>query len=569
MNLTTVSEIRVVLEKISSLLSGRDKTKILLSGILLIVSSSLEVITLASIYPFMNFALNPNGSDATSVREFFRNYGVTSIPISHIMQLSIAYIFLVLFSTSSKIWILRFTNLAIANSSNNLASELFKLSIFGSNAQKSSAEVVSNLTLRCNYAMGALINITSMLASLVLILGVVYTLIQINVSVSLIGSLFLAVSFLIISRINTARNIKNGLVIDQNSVAQISLSKASVHNAKNIIIENRIDNEAKRFKEIDLGIRLARVSNNLIVTIPRTVIEASILCGIVTLILVLSTSKTDLAQVIPTIGVFAISFQKLIPSFNSIYTNYGHLLQSLESISKLAEQIVDYTNKNKDEVGRVEFKEITLNKVYHTIQALSKSMYAPVSTRVLAGDKCLIRGPSGIGKSTLMESMIGLTKPDSGLILMNYKPLSGRHLRRWWNSIAYIPQTPSIFNDTLSYNLTQCQNPRDVENYRLEKILETVGLQGELDLTMESIIEEDGGNLSGGEKQRIVLARALYMKREVLFLDEAMGAVDAKLRHRILKALFKEYKYLTVFYISHNDEDSNFFNMEITLERHQ
>ena len=551
--------------KISTLLSKSDKRKIIISSVLLAGSSFLEVVTVASMYPFMKYILEGYSASNPYLMQLIAFDRSGFFQTEPRLLIGLVYLLLVLLSATFKIFVLKQSGKTVAKVSNNLATVIFTTSIFGSGSKKSTSEVISNIIVRCNYAMGALLNITSIITSGLLILGILYSLFSFSPLITITGFLILASQYMIISKLTSKKSITSGQIIDEQSIAQISHAKQTLDNAKNIIIENRINDEISQFKIIDLKIRLARFSNQLINNVPRIIIESLVMVVVTFVVIYLSMTSLDLIKIIPMISLFAVSFQKLLPSINSIFVNHTNILLASNSIYKLAEQTAEIIQKSYISANSLNFKEMSIVSLGHGPQNSNKSMYIPITEKIHKGDKVLISGPSGVGKSTILESIIGLTKPTIGKILINNLELLDEHLNKWWNTITYIPQQPYVFNNTLRYNVTLSADDNIDDDY-YNKVCRITGLDSLSWNSSDFIIAENGLNLSGGERQRLILARALYMRRQVLFCDESMSAIDSILRYQILESIFRAYPDLTVFFISHNKDESKLFNRHIVVK---
>src|SRR5208283_234533 len=140
-----------------------------------------------------------------------------------------------------------------------------------------------------------------------------------------------------------------------------------------------------------------------------------------------------------------------------------------------------------------------------------------------------ILGPSGGGKSTFADLLIGLLTPDKGQILIDGKPLEGNMLHSWRRSVGYVPQESLLFHETLQDNM-RWASPESSE----EDIWEALELASAMDFVkafpegLETVVGDRGVRLSGGQRQRIALARALLRKPTLLLLDEATSNLDAE-----------------------------------------
>lgn len=173
-------------------------------------------------------------------------------------------------------------------------------------------------------------------------------------------------------------------------------------------------------------------------------------------------------------------------------------------------------------------------------------------------DFVALLGPSGSGKSTLLRMFNCLNSPTSGSIYFNDKMITGYEITQLRQKVGMVFQSPTMINDTVTENLTVTQKWTKDKNIFTEKelteILKQVGLNSDF-------LNKDARSLSGGEQQRIALARVLLNKPEVLLLDEPTANLDPQLAIKILKLIYQLYQdlKLTVILVSHDHQIINQF----------
>jgi len=525
----------------------------------------LEVATISTIYPFLMYAFG-NESGFTAI-PFIDFDDIFSRLDGSLVYISAVYVSLILMSLFFRIFVLRKTGKYIALASNTLTTEIFEQTAFSGRGGKSSQEVVSNILLRCNYTMGALVNLSNIFAALVLIGGVVYTLISVNPTVTLIGSGSVIVCYLMISGFTNKKSYINGQTIDKESVSQLKYAYECFSNFKNIVIEGRVKNAVKSFQGVDARIRLSRLSNHLINSVPRLIVETLIVFSIIGFVSYSSMNGVNITSILPLIGLYALAFQKILPSINSLFVNYSNILQAADSIEKLAKQVITLRQESDIEHRKFDVKQVEVSGVANHDLKSNRSLHKPVSKKIQKGEKIIIKGRSGIGKSTFLESLIGLRKCSVGELKVNGELITSENLKMWWNSLTYIPQTPFIYEASLVYNISQCSHLKEVDQEKYEIACKTAHLSFGHDIQshLAIMVQEDGRNLSGGEKQRLVIARALYRSKDVIFMDEALSALDPELRRNILNEIFENYPNTIILYVSHNEDDVSLFKNQITL----
>lgn len=175
-----------------------------------------------------------------------------------------------------------------------------------------------------------------------------------------------------------------------------------------------------------------------------------------------------------------------------------------------------------------------------------------VDLDVPAGKMTAIAGPSGAGKSTLADLLLGLIEPARGEVRADGVPLAGANLRRWRRSIAYVPQEPYLFHDTIRANLEWARpEASEAEMWRALHLAAAGEFVAALPEGLDTVAGDRGARLSGGERQRIALARALVREPALLVLDEATGQLDTENEQRILAALQSLRGRVTVVVIAH------------------
>ena len=176
-----------------------------------------------------------------------------------------------------------------------------------------------------------------------------------------------------------------------------------------------------------------------------------------------------------------------------------------------------------------------------------------VSLDIRAGELKVVSGPSGAGKSTLADILLGLLEPASGAVLVDGVPLSDSNRRRWRRSCAYVPQDPYLFQDTIRANVAWMRPGATDEDIWLALRLAAADFVAALPRGLDTPVGDRGGNVSGGERQRIALARALVAEPTLLVLDEATSQLDARTEQRIVDALRSLRGRMTIVVMTHSE----------------
>ena len=213
-------------------------------------------------------------------------------------------------------------------------------------------------------------------------------------------------------------------------------------------------------------------------------------------------------------------------------------------------------------------KDIIINNLSYSINGID-NIFSNISLRIDYGSKYLIYGKSGNGKSTLMKIILKYLTDYKGEILfenINLKDINSSVIQ---DNFTYVSQNSYLNNDTIKNNIIY---DRDISISEYEEIINICNLnklRNNSKLRDNFIIEDNGFNISGGEKQKIILARSLLKKSNYIILDEALSEVDINEEIDIINKIIKKYKTKTIIYISHKEELINFFNLKYELERRE
>ena len=261
-----------------------------------------------------------------------------------------------------------------------------------------------------------------------------------------------------------------------------------------------------------------------------------IMQGSISIGIMLTMVQTMNTLVYPLIGIF-----RLIPQMKSIKS----IVQKIENLSKGREN----SQSNLPKIGFD--KSITLNHI--SVKLDDKTILDDISLSFIKNKKYLIIGPSGSGKSTLANVLSGFITDFEGEMSVDDTALNTSE--NMFDIVSYVSQSPYLFNTTVEQNIVMYKK---VDNEKLEKVLQESGakqfLTNENQLTDQ--ITSNGANYSGGERQRIAIARGLYQQKPILVLDESLSGLNSSLAHDVEKDILSN-EYLTLLYITHK------FDMEL------
>ena len=306
-------------------------------------------------------------------------------------------------------------------------------------------------------------------------------------------------------------------------------------------------------------------------TIPQGITESSLAAGMAALIIVgafMPERKIGLV-----FGLFAVAAVRLLPSVRNILTSLTAIRYNLHTIDTLS-TISDQTHTIDNSTERIHLrKEMNICNISFSYGDKNKEVLSDFSLSIKQGERLGVRGSSGAGKSTLMNLMLGLYTPNKGEILIDGVKLDASTRRMWQNSVGYVPQSVFLLDSTLLENIALGVKPEQIDRQRVMEVIEMASLTEfveQLPDGLNSRIGEAGCRVSGGERQRIGIARALYKNPDILFFDEATSSLDRATEQSInssIEELSKRNRNITIVAIAHRDSSLEFCDRIINIEK--
>lgn len=265
-------------------------------------------------------------------------------------------------------------------------------------------------------------------------------------------------------------------------------------------------------------------------------------------------------------------FSRLLPNISSIQQGYQRILHQLPSFRNIKQLMLDCEMNKETELPQntitpIIKDKITLNQIKFSYQPEQlEPIIHQLSAEIKKNSITAIVGPSGIGKSTLADLVVGILQPTMGEILIDGHPINSGNRLAWRKTIAYIPQEGFLFNATIRDNLQLFSRKwSDIELWTALDSAAASEFVQDLEQGLDTFIGDRGIQLSSGQRQRIALARALLTKPQLLVLDETTNSLDTLTIAKIQNALLKLKEKMTILIISHQSEMDDFADEKIIL----
>ena len=524
----------------------------------MLAAALAELVSIGSVLPFLAVLTNP---ESVMNLPYIGGYVNFEDPSELIFIATVTFASAAILSGIIRLLLLRrLTNLSFITGS-EIATLAYSKAIqrsYSDHVQSNSSELISTITGKTHSAIfTTLIPVLTIISSTFIISIILSALIFFNLQIAIISISCISAIYVIISIFSRKKLIEGSQIIANKNDELIRVLQESLGGIREIIIDNTHDLYINSYKKIDYDFRMAQSSRTIIGQSPRYWMEAIGMVLIAVFSYYLAKTSESFISVVPILGTIALAAQRMLPVIQLAYGSWANI----QSGSYSMEDILDILNEKNtsllDEGSEQDFSfkhEIVLDNVnfYHVNSA--DPTLEGINLKIKKGQKIGIIGETGSGKSTLMDIMMGLLTPTSGNIIIDGIKIDSKSLKKWQSKISHVSQAIFLVDATVNENIAFGALNSQINHPLIEqsaKISESSDFIKKLNKGLQSKVGERGAQLSGGQLQRIGIARALYKDKEVIFFDEATSALDLFTEEKIMNNIHESKNDITMIMIAH------------------
>lgn len=566
------------INKILQILPKRTKKKFYIFLILLLFSSFFELLSISLLVPIVEIIINGNTSIEfinDSFKDYQNDFSQNQILIISLLIIISIFFIKTLYLISFSFWTNKFSqNIYKILSEKILQKYLDKKFLFFINHK--SSDLIRNIYIETKNVSGITLAYLKIIVELFIFIsiGIFILVIDFKTSMSLIGFFLF---FTLIYYIFTKRLIYNYGLTRQQSTAKIFKNLQETFGSIKDIKLKKSENFFKNFfiRYMKMFVRAAYISNTFNEA-PRFLIELFFLI-ILTIIITLNINETQgINAILPLLVVYLAAGLRLLPGFvklngflqqiesyrPSLNLIHKELLASDHEITIIKnDKNIDY-NGSKPDLGNISFQDISFSFG-------EKKIFDNFNLEIEKNSILGVTGESGSGKSTLINILIGLLEPKKGKILFNGIDIRN-FINDWQKSLGYVSQNIFLLDASLKENIAFGVPEEKIDYNQLDKAIKYANLDSlvkNLKDGFNTNIGEKGSKISGGQIQRIAIARELYRSPSVLILDEATTGLDYDNEKQIFDSISELKNKMIIIIVSHNKDTLNICDRLLDLNK--
>jgi ATP-binding cassette subfamily C protein len=553
------------LKRLLGLLTKKERRKLILVVFMMIGLAAVEVAGVSSIGPFLAVAASPRTIETNE----YLNYAYTVLGFESHQQFLVALGFAVVafvilrnaFLALTNYTLIRYSHMRNHSLSKRLLAEYLSrpyVFFLGKNSSELNRDVLQEVN---HLVKGYLVPALHLFSRFLIAGSIIAFLVAVNPLIALIVAAVITMMYGGVYALVRGQLSKLGQRrMDANKGRFKAVSEAFT-GIKDVKLLGKERSILKEYEKPSRNHAKVEAMQNLISNMPKFLLESIAISGVMLVVIYFIAVRENYQQAIPVVGVYAFAAYRLMPSLQQVFTRLASMRSNEPAVRYVASQFSRRPEDTPSWKGPPVGPPLPLNdrialdSIYFNYPATETPAIKGLSIEIKAGTTVGLVGPTGCGKTTTVDIILGLLTPQSGKLLIDGERVTGENLRRWQHNLGYVPQQIYLSDASLARNIAFGIPEDEIEMESVRRAARVANIhefiEHELPDGYETVVGERGVRLSGGQRQRVGIARAVYHNPSVLVLDEATSALDSMTEVAVMDAIHNLAHKKTIIVIAH------------------
>jgi ABC-type branched-subunit amino acid transport system ATPase component len=545
------------------LFSKYEKNKILILLFGIFIHGLIEITSIVSILPFMSVVLNPSITETNIILNNLYNFFNSNSHNNFLIILgSIVFLLLLISNIYAAFifwWIAKFVQFQSYRLSKKIFNNyLAQPYIFFLN--RNSSELSKNVLTEVNRVIiGVVYPILIGIARIAIVLFILILLLYVNPKLAATISLIFIVTYGIVYYLVREYLRSIGKLSTQATFEKYKFTNEAFSGIKDIKLRGT---ESEFIKKYSLPAKkFAKYStiSSVISLLPRYAIETMAFGGILLIVIYLISTNENFMSAIPLVALYALAGYRIMPGLQQVYHSIVQIRYNAPALDVLLRDLgkdLSLSKKSDSESNSLpKIKSIIQFKsVYFKYPNTDNIILENINIKIKTNSVTAFVGETGSGKTTLIDILLGLLPINKGEIFFDEIKLESDNLNSWQKKLGYVPQNIFLTDDTIKNNIAFAVPEDQIDHQKIVNVARLAELDdyiSNLPDKYNTYVGERGIRISGGQMQRIGIARALYNNPEIIVFDEATSALDNVTEKNIMNSINKLAKDKTIIIIAH------------------
>lgn len=512
---------------------------------LMLVGGVAEITTLGAIVPFLSLLSGQGVTRSVPVLSPLLQ-AIAPDPERQMLAATLLFAGAAVAAGAIRLQLAWSTQRLVLGFGHDLGVEIFRRTLlqpYTFHSERNSSQVIAAVEKVQILVFGVLIHLVQGIAALFISAFLIAGLLVIDPATAAVIAVAFAAFYTIVARVARKRLARNSEALGSAVHERVQVLQESVGAIRDVIIDRSQSLYVDSFRTLDRRLVDAQARTRFIAAAPKFIIEAAGMVVIAAVALALSSRPGGLSASLPMIGALALGAHRLLPIIQQLFHGWANVTGNASAIDDVL-ALVRLPVPDETEAANAEalsFREVLrFGEVSFAYPGRREPALSDISLSIPASARVGLIGPTGSGKSTFADLLMGLIEPGDGVIFVDGAPLSAANRAAWQRCIAHVPQTIFLADASIARNIAFAVPAGDLDMDRVRYAAQEAQLEPFIESLpdgFETKVGERGVRLSGGQRQRLGIARAIYKDAPVLVLDEPTSALDNETEAAVIAAL--------------------------------